>query len=136
MKIHTTNYFNTFIEVAPDTKADSGTPPPTKANKTVAEMQYEILAAHPYQYSSDDLLFMVYAERHDILPTELADARAAYFSKGQACMRTSPLPKTYGYGVHHNEQGLIAIYGMETETYQQYVSDSNLKKIKAMKSSK
>jgi len=33
MKIHSTNYFNTFIEVAEDTKAFKGIKPPTKDKK-------------------------------------------------------------------------------------------------------
>ena len=44
MKVHTTNYFDTFIEVADDTKADCGFISPKKDKKTVAEMQYELLA--------------------------------------------------------------------------------------------
>jgi hypothetical protein len=47
MKIHTTNYYDTFIEVAEDTKASSGLIPPSKDKKTVAEMQYELIAHHP-----------------------------------------------------------------------------------------
>ena len=34
MKVHTTNYFDTFIEVAEDTKVDCGTKPPAKDKKT------------------------------------------------------------------------------------------------------
>ena len=44
MKVHTTNYFDTFIEVAEDTKVDYGTKPPAKDKKTVAEMQYDLIA--------------------------------------------------------------------------------------------
>lgn len=40
MKTHSTNCFDTFIEVAEDTKADFGTIPPSKEKKTVTEMQY------------------------------------------------------------------------------------------------
>ena len=39
MKTYTTNYFDTFIEVADDSKAECGTKPPTKEKKTVAEIQ-------------------------------------------------------------------------------------------------
>ncbi|MBX9448832.1 MAG: hypothetical protein KL787_03575 [Taibaiella sp.] len=44
MKIHTTNYFDTFIEVADDTKTSCGTQPPIKEIRTVAELQYSLLA--------------------------------------------------------------------------------------------
>ncbi|MGJ1316743.1 DUF6157 family protein, partial [Sphingobacterium multivorum] len=59
MKTHSTNYFNTLIEAAADTKVVKGTIPPSKSNKTVAERQYELIASAPYQYTSDDIIFQV-----------------------------------------------------------------------------
>lgn len=136
MKTHTTNYFDTLIEVAEDTKVDCATIPPAKDNKTVAQMQYELLDGNPYKYSSDDILFRVYAERNNISQDEYPQAREQFFSKGQPCLRTSPLTKNYGFGVHSNKEGKIALYGMETEAYQKLLSDTSVKKIKAMKSGK
>ena len=136
MKTHTTNYFNTLIEVAEDTKVDRGTIPPAKDKKSVAQMQYELLNDNPYQYCSDDILFQVYVERNSIPKDEYPQAREQFFSKGQPCFRTSPLPKSYGFGIHSNGEGKIALYGLETETYQQLLSDTTVKKIKAMKSAR
>ena len=136
MKIHSTNYFDTFIEVAEDIKAECGTKPPSKDKKTVAEMQYELIAENPYQYTSDDVFFQVFADRNDLSKTEHPQARAMFFSKGQPCFRVSPLTKTYGFGIHSNSEGKIALYGMETEKYQQFVADAHIKKVKAMKSSR
>ncbi|SFK96097.1 hypothetical protein SAMN05216357_109109 [Porphyromonadaceae bacterium KH3CP3RA] len=133
MKTHTTNYFNTLIEMAEDTKVNCGTIPPAKDKKTVAEMQYELLDGNPYKYSSDDVLFLVYAERNNIPQDEYPEAREQFFSKGQPCMRTSPLTKNYGFGIHCNGEGKIALYGMETKEYQQLLADTTVKKIKAMK---
>ncbi len=136
MKTHTTNYVDTFIEVAEDTKATTGTKPPSKVKPTVAEMQYDLIANHPYQYSSDDVLFQVYADRNDVIASEYEQARAQFFSKGQACLRTSPLTKTYGFGIHSDSQGKIALYGMETVAYQKLAGDPKVRKVKAMKSSR
>jgi hypothetical protein len=36
MKVHSTNYFDTLIEVAEDIKVNCGTKPPVKDKKTVA----------------------------------------------------------------------------------------------------
>lgn len=136
-KVHTTNYFDTFLGVAEDTKAVCGTPPPSReGKKTIAEMQYDLLAGHPYRYTSDDVLFQIYADRHDLTKEEYALAREKFFSKGQACLRASPLPKTYGYGIHYNEQGKMALYGMETAQYEQFAKDKKIKKIQAMRSSR
>lgn len=136
MKVHSTNYFDTFIEVAEDTKADRGTIPPAKDKKTVAEMQYEMISKHPYQYTSDDVLFQVHADRKDLTKSEYKMAREEFFSKGQACFRASALTKTYGFGVHSDSNGKMALLGMETDEYQRFLSDTNVKKLKAMKSSK
>ncbi len=80
--------------------------------------------------------FQVYATRTDLLESELAEARVQFFSKGQPCFRASPLTKTYGYGIHSDGEGKIALYGMETEDYQSFINDHSIKKLKAMKSSK
>lgn len=133
MKTHTTNYFNILIEVAEDTKVNCGTIPPAKDKKTVAQMQYELLDGNPYKYSSDDVLFLVYAERNNIPQDEYPEAKEQFFSKGQPCMRTSPLTKNYGFGIHSNGEGKIALFGMETKEYQQLLADTTVKKIKAMK---
>ena len=136
MKIHTTNYFDTFIEVAEDTKADRGTKPPAKDKKTVAEMQYELLVNNPYKFTSDDIFFQVFADRNDLTKAEYKQAREQFFSKGQACFRASPLTKTYGFGVHSDANGKIALYGMETDEYQKFLANTRIRKVKAMKSGK
>lgn len=136
MKVRTTNYFDTFIEVAEDTKTDQGTKPPPKTKKTVAEMQYDMIANNPYKYTSDDVFFQVFANRKDLTKDEYEQARKQFFSKGQSCFRASPLTKTYGFGVHSDNKGKIALFGMETPEYQKLLTDTNIKKVKAMKSSK
>lgn len=136
MKIHTTNYYNTFIEVAPDTKAICGTRPPAKDKKTIAEMQYDLITQNPYKYNSDDILFQVFADRNGLLKSEYGQAREQFFSKGQPCFRTSPLTKTYGFGIHSDGDGKVAFYGMETKEYRHFLDDTKIKKVKAMKSSK
>jgi hypothetical protein len=136
MKVHTTNYFDTFIEAAEDTKAASGIKPPAKDKKTIAEMQYELIAQNPYKYTSDDILFQVFADRNDLTKAEYKQAREQFFSKGQPCLRTSPLTKTYGFGIHSNSVGKVAIFGMETLEYQKHIDDPKTKKIKAVKSSR
>lgn len=137
MKQHSTNYTNTFILIADDCPETCGAVPPAKDDApTVASMQYEMLRQKPYQYTSDDVLFQVFAHKKDLAKGEYKAARQDFFSKGQACFRASPLTKRYGWGVHHNEEGKIAIYGMETTEYQKFAADKNLKIVKAMRSSK
>jgi hypothetical protein len=137
MKVHTTNYNNAFIEIAEDCPAKKGEMPPVKGeNKTIANMQFDILYDNPYKYTSDDILFQVYAERNNIKKSELKEAREEFFSKGQPCFRTSPLTKRYGWGIHNNKDGKIAMFGCETPEYKKFVKDKTLKVVKAMRSSR
>lgn len=120
-KTYTTNYYNTFIEVAEDTKVHEGKVPVLKADKkTIAFMQYELIATNPYRFTSDDVLFTVFALRNDLTREELAQAKEDFFSKGQACFRASPLTKTHGFGIHFNENGKMAIYAMNSREYHSF----------------
>lgn len=136
-KVHSTNYFDTLIEVAEDTKVSSGTKPSSKgAKKTVAEMQYELIADNPYKFTSDEVIFKIFASRNDLTTGEYEDAKKVFFSKGQPCFRASPLTKSYGFGVHSDNEGKIAIFGMDTEHYQKLIDAPDVKKVKAMRSSR
>jgi Family of unknown function (DUF6157) len=137
MKTHTTNYTNTLIEIADDCPVIIGEIPPLKGDaKTVANLQFELIKKNPYKYSSDDVLFQVFATRNDLTKNEYKTAREQFFSKGQPCMRTSPLTKRYGWGVHYNAEGKMALFGRETKEYEAFLKDKTIKKHKAMKSSK
>jgi len=137
MQAHTTNYFNAFIEVAEDCPAKAGEIPPVKGDKrSVANIQFDMLVEHPYKYTSDDVLFQVYALRNELEEGELEEAREMFFSKGQPCFRASPLTKRYGWGVHSDAEGRIALYGCETPDYKKLTADKTLKVVKAMRSSK
>jgi hypothetical protein len=137
MKVHTTNYQNTFIGVADDCPAKAGEMPPVKGEaRSVANMQFDMLFEHPYEYTSDDVLFTVYADRKEIPENERAEAREQFFSKGQPCMRASPLTKRYGWGVHNDGNGRIAIYGCETPKYKKLAEDAGIAFVKAMKTSR
>lgn len=135
MKIHTTNYENTFIEVAEDSSVGKAEVPPIKGEKkSVANLQFELLERNPYKYTSDDVLFMVFAQRKDLTQGEYEQERKAFFSKGQPCLRASPLTKRYGFGIHCDNNGKIAMYGVESKEYAKFVGDNSIKKVKAMRS--
>lgn len=137
MKMHTTNYQNTFIEVAPDCPLDAGKEPPMRGQKkSIANYQFEMVADNPYEFTSDEVMFAIYAMRHDIPESELNEAKRQFFAKGQPCFRASPLTKRYGWGVHSDDRGRVALYGVETEAYQSFLEDENIEKVKAMRSRK
>ncbi|MCU0492072.1 MAG: DUF6157 family protein [Chloroflexaceae bacterium] len=134
--MHSTNYTNTFIEVADDCKTEVAKVPPEKQGKTVALMQFELIHDNPYQYTSDELLFAIYVARNGINPSEREAKQAEFFSKGQACLRSSPLGKLYGWGIHHNGDAKIALYACESDDYTRLKNDASLKHVKAMKSAR
>lgn len=137
MDMHTTNYYNTFIQIAEDCPIDQAAIPPLKPNKkSIANYQFEMICNHPYQYNSDEIIFSIFAIRKEIPSMELEAARDQFFSKGQPCLRSSPLPKRYGWGIHYNEEGKVAIYAIDSEEYQKLSQDSSLDQIKAMRSSR
>jgi hypothetical protein len=130
----TTNYYNAFIEVAEDCPVDRAEIPPQKKEKTIANIQFEMIAHHPYKYTSDDVIFQAYAIKNEIGKTSIADEREKFFSKGQACMRASPLTKRYGWGVHSDDKGRIAIYPRESAEYKKFSKDKTLEHTRAMRS--
>jgi hypothetical protein len=137
MKFFTTNYYNVFMEVAEDCPAEKGENPPVKkTGKTMACIQYEMLHDNPYKYTSDEILFQCYMIKHDIGENDLTIERENFFSKGQACFRASPLTKLYGWGIHYNDEGKMALYGCETKEYKAFSKDKEVKILKAMKSKK
>jgi predicted DNA-binding transcriptional regulator YafY len=64
----------------------------------------------------------------------LSLAEPLVFCKGQACLRASALTKRYGWGTHHDGEGKVALYAVESEAYKQYSEDAALKHTKGMRS--
>ena len=135
MAEHTTNYQGTFIEVSEDCPVDHGVEPPVGENLSIAALHYRLISERPYQRTSDDVLFETHALRKGIDPDDAA-AREEYFSKGQACLRASPLGKRYGWGTHHDAQGRVALYPRDSEEYAAFAADPALAHKRAMRSSR
>lgn len=132
---HTTNYRKTFIEVSDDCPVSKAEVPIKKNGKeTVASAQYEMISKHPYKFTSDDVLFAVFVERNNITKKDMEIAREKFFSKGQPCLRSSPLAKRYGFGIHSKDDGKVALYAVESANYKKLMNDKNTKHLKAMRS--
>jgi len=136
MRYHTTNYVNTFIEVAEDCPVSESQIPSEKKEKTLANLQYEILIKNSYQFTSDDLIFKCYMIKNDISDNEKDGEREKFFSKGQPCLRCSALAKRYGFGFYHNEESKVALIPIESREYEKFMKNDSVKKVKAMRSKK
>lgn len=122
-----TNYRDTLITASPDSPVSAGTIPEKPG--TVAAVQHALLA-EPYAMTSDDLLFAAYRERGG------DKDRDTFFAKPQACLRASPLVKQFGWGVHHDGEGRIALLGMESADYRQLLDDPAVAKTPGMRRSR
>ncbi len=130
----TTNCTNTFIRVAQDSALTSPKVPMTREKPSIAQLQYELLIERPYTMTSDDLLFEVHAIRKGISDDQRATARREFFTRSQACLRASPLPKTHGFGIHHDGSSRIALVPIGSEEYRRLSEDTALTQVHAMRS--
>lgn len=131
--VHTTNYVDTFIEVAEDCPVEAAVAPPERRPATVARLQYDALIDAPYRYTSDDVVFGVHAARAGVAETERDAARAAFFSKGQPCLRSSPLAKAYGWGFHFDANGKVALVPLGSSEYAKLAATDGLHHKRAMR---
>lgn len=132
-------YRDTFIAVAPDSTAKRAEIPPLRAGRpTIARMQFEMLRERPYRYTSEDVLFGSSPEGRDLEGSIDEDERlrlqANFFAAPRACLRASPLPKRFGWGLRFDSQGRIAVYGVDSEEYRDFVADPRLRQLAALRS--
>jgi hypothetical protein len=135
------DYFNTFIAVSPDTSARIGTIPVERGgNKSIAVLEYELIAHQPYALTQAEVLFAVHAWQRNISAEELAarhdELWKAFFSKPISCMRTSPLAKTFGWGLHFDAQGKVALIARESARYEELANDPDLVQKRALRASR
>ncbi len=138
------DYVDTFIAVADDSRATNGSPPPVKLNSlSVAARTHQMIVEHPYEFTSGDVIFTVFADRHGLPEAERPAARVEFYSRSQACLRSSDLGKRYGWGIHADGRGRIALFGTETPEYAEFVSGQRrshsgapITQTKAMRSSR
>jgi hypothetical protein len=121
------NYVETFICVARDTKAQVGKEPPLKEGApSVARLQFDLLKSRSYKLTQEEILFEVHVRRLGLSPAEIKKRRTLlwkeFFSKSQACLRASPLPKTYGWGIHFDAQGRAALHAVDSLEYHRFAS--------------
>ncbi|WP_410771760.1 DUF6157 family protein [Fontibacillus sp. BL9] len=137
------SYKNTFILVSPDCPAVKGiVPVSAKENKPVHLIQYELLTEHPYRYDYPELLLETHIRHKQISSEEMnrrgQEIRDELFAKKHACLRASALPKKFGWGVHYDDDGRIAIYGMDSPEYKSFAdsADTGIQLLLGMRSRK
>ncbi|MEV0897113.1 DUF6157 family protein [Actinoplanes sp. NPDC049802] len=130
------NYHGTFIAVSDDCRADHAKVPVARGSgRTVAQIQYEMLSAHPFTYTQEDVLFESWFARQGLAAgdDEKAELRAAFLAKDQPCLRTSPLARTHGWGLLFDADGRIALVAKDSPEYSAHLASDDHKVIKAMR---
>ncbi|MFS0644769.1 DUF6157 family protein [Siminovitchia sp. 179-K 8D1 HS] len=129
------SYKNTFIAISEDSTAHSGVVPvPRNGKPTIASIQYDLINNNPYKYTQEDVQFKTYLVKNQIELNETEEMRKQFFAKPQACFRASPLVKKYGWGIHYDEQGKIALFSVNSEEYNRFLQLENVTVIKGMRS--
>jgi hypothetical protein len=131
------NYYHTLIEVADDCPCSEAKVPHAKGGKkTKPVLEYQLIASHPYKYTEEDIAFETYAILHDIPKALLPRARRHFLSKGHPHLRVSALVKRYGWGIHNNAEGKIALVAVESPEYTKFMHDPRTTKVKAFRSTR
>lgn len=114
-----------FIQVAEDCPAEQGLVPPQRAKPSLAQCQHELLLRYPYRFNSHELVVAMRLLQEGVPEACWGEAMAPrmheIFAKPQPCLRVSPLAKQYGWGLHLDAEGRVAMVGRETEAYRGWV---------------
>lgn len=119
------SYTNAFITLAPDCPIAVGQVP--RQAMSIAGLEHALLFRSPYRYTAPDLIFEVQRRHKNVRDAELSAFRVWLLAKPQPCMRLSMLPKRWGWGIHFDELGRMAIYGAETSDYRRFAMRSDLR---------
>ena len=76
----------------------------------------------------------MYAVLQDIPKASWPNEREKFLSKGHPHLRVSALAKRYGWGMHNNAEGKIALIAVESPEYKRLMKDPRTAKIKAFRS--
>ncbi|GAB6258088.1 DUF6157 family protein [Peribacillus sp. NPDC055009] len=129
------SYKNTLITISEDSKVTSAKVPVIKNEKpTIAYIEHDLINNNPYKFTQEDVQFKTFLIKSQIEEENTAELREQFFSKPKACFRASTLVKNYGWGIHYDNQGKIAIYDVNSKMYNQLLKQADITKLKGMRS--
>jgi hypothetical protein len=99
-------------------------------------VEYGLLVEHPYTCTEEDIAFEVYAVLHEIPKASWPKEREKFLSKGHPHLRVSALAKRYGWGMHNNAEGKVALIAVESPEYKRLLKDPRTTKVKAFRSTR
>ncbi|MBT4552270.1 GIY-YIG nuclease family protein [bacterium] len=115
---------NAFIAISEDSDVDRSIIPGPK--KTVARIKYETLIENPYKFTERQLFYEVHVVRR-----KRNDLKIDSYQ-----IKRSPLVQKFGWGIHVDNEGRLALIAKESSIYSELVANDDIKKIKAYKRKK
>jgi hypothetical protein len=124
----------TFIEVAEDCPAVHAEIPPARGERpTKAAIEYELIAGEPYGLTEEDVAFRTRVAMRDIPEADWPAERERILSQDKPRLRVSALAKRYGWGIHIDSQGRVALVAVESAEYQRLAADPTLSHVRAFR---
>jgi len=124
-----------FIEVAEDCPAVRGEVPPERAGRaTKAAIEYGLIAGAPYGLTEDEVAFRTRVAMRDIPEADWPAERERLSSQEKPRLRVSGLAKRYGWGIHIDSQGRVALVPVESVEYRRLAADPALRHVRAFRS--
>lgn len=114
-----------LIEVAEDSKVVRAVEPPDGGpEKSIHRIVYEVLIESPYKYTEMELFHEVHVVRRS-----RPDLKIESYS-----IKRSPLVQRFGWGIHRNPEGKLALVPVESDKYREL--QRCIKRTKAYRKSK
>ena len=114
-----------LILIATKCSMKRGTKPVSNREQpTIAMHQYDVLTEMPYQLTYKQLKEEVHRTRRG---KEFTDEQLETYM-----MKRSELCKIYGWGVHEDKNGKLALVGCETNEYRRLVRKPGVQRVKAL----
>ncbi len=129
------NFRNTFICIAPDCPESTGIEPPARGGKIPIHLIHlNLLRENPYRYTHEELVLEGEVRREPATGETRAEILARIRAKPLPCLRTSALPKRYGWGIHFDAEGKIAAFPAGSAEYRKLAADDGIARVAAMRS--
>lgn len=114
-----------LIEIAEDSSVGRAVEPPDEGpEKTIPRIAYEVLIESPYRYTEMELFHEVHVVRRN-----RPDLKIESYN-----IKRSPLVQRFGWGIHRNKEGKLALIRVDSDTYRRL--QESIKTAKAYRKSK
>jgi len=101
---------------------------------TKAAIEYELIAGEPYGLTEEEVAFRTRVLMRDIPEADWPAERERLLSQKKPRLRVSTLAKRYGWGIHVDSQGRVALVAVESAEYQRLAADPALRHVRAFQS--